>query len=201
MRAALALLLALALAGPAASQGQPVDLLPPPLVVIDTERLFAESRYAESLRAEIEAEATILRAENEDLVAELTAEERRLTERRPDMDPQEFRAEAETFDQKVQEIRRERDQKEAELQQRRTEIQTRFFEETRPLVGRLMVERGALAVVDSRSVVVAVRAADITDEAIALVDATLLADPAAPPTPETDTPEAQPDAPGTAPSE
>ena len=177
------------------------DLLPPPLVVIDTERLFAESRYAESLRAEIEAEATILRAENEDLVAELTAEERSLTERRPDMDPQEFRAEAEIFDQKVQEIRRERDQKEAELQQRRTEIQTRFFEETRPLVGRLMVERGALAVVDSRSVVVAVRAADITDEAIALVDATLLGEPAAPPTPEPDTPEAQPEAPGTAPSE
>ena len=173
-RLALCLVLGLATAAPAQDLQTGRDVLPPPVVVLDTERLFLESAYADSLRAEIEAEATILRAENEDLVAELTAEEQSLTERRPNMTPEAFRAEADAFDQKVQRIRSERDAKEAELQAAQAELRLRFFDEVRPIVGRLMVDRGALAVIDSRSIVVARRAADITDDAITLVDDTLL---------------------------
>ena len=144
------------------------------VVILDTERLFTDSRYAATLRAEIEADAAIIKAENDALVEQLTAEEQSLTERRPDMTPEAFRAEAEAFDQKVQRIRNERDAKEAELQAAQSELRLRFFDEVRPIVGRLMVDRGALAVIDSRSIVVARRAADITDDAITLVDDTLL---------------------------
>ena len=178
MRHAGAAVLALALlAGPALAQETPgPDLLPPPVVVVDTERLFAESAYADRLRAAIEAEAAILRAENDDLVTALTAEERALTDRRPTMSPEAFRAEAEAFDAKVQRIRAERDAKEATLQQQRADIRVEFFDAIRPILGRLMVERGALVTLDSRSVVVAVRAVDLTDRALAEIDAVLTRD-------------------------
>ena len=150
------------------------DALPPPVLIIDNERLYIESQYGKQIRAELDAAAESLRAENERIVAALTEEEKSLTERRPDMSVEDFRAEAEEFDTRVQEIRRARDAKERELQQARADGRVTFFEQVRPIVGQLMIDKGALAVLDSRSVFVAVRSADITDEAIASIDNALL---------------------------
>lgn len=168
LRAALAVLLALA--GPAAGQGTEATQI----LIIDNERLYLESRYGQQIRSEIEAAATALRAENERIVGALTEEEKSLTERRPTMTPEAFRAEAEDFDARVQDIRRARDAKENELQQARADGRVLFFDEARPIVGKLMIDRGAVVVLDSRSVFVAVRSADITDAAIAVIDDTLL---------------------------
>lgn len=148
-----------------------------PVLVLDLERLYGASDYAESLRAAVEVEAEALARENERIVADLTEEERSLTERRPTMEPDAFRAEAAEFDAKVNDIRRARDAKEAQINQARADVRLRFFDEVRPLVGRIMVEKGAQAVIDSRSIVVVVRVADITNEAIARIDAELLSQP------------------------
>ncbi|SEW07992.1 periplasmic chaperone for outer membrane proteins Skp [Cognatiyoonia koreensis] len=145
------------------------------VLVLDTSRLFAESAYALQLREEVETLARDLNAENERIVAELVEEERSLTERRPTMTPEAFRAEAEAFDEKAQEIRNARDAKEIELEQARVNVRVRFTEEIRPIVGQMMVERGASVVLDSRTVFVTVRSADITDQAISRIDAALLA--------------------------
>lgn len=169
---AVILICALLAAVPVAAQEAPAAP-PVPVLIIDSERVFALSRYAETLRAAVEAEAETLSLENERIVADLTAEEQSLTERRPTMEPDVFRAEADAFDQKVQDIRRARDAKEAEINQARTALRARFFEEVRPLIGQVMVERGAVVVMDSRSIVVAVRRIDITDALIARIDAEL----------------------------
>ena len=159
----------------AAQSGETADnRLPAPVLIIDNERLYADSQYGQQLRAGFEAEAEALRAENDQIVAALTEEEQELTERRPTMSVEDFRAAAEEFDTRVQEIRRARDAKEAQLQQARANGRATFFDDVRPLIGQMMIDRGALAVLDSRSVFVAVRVADITDEAIALIDANLL---------------------------
>ncbi len=144
-----------------------------PVLVLDLERLYGGSTYAESLRAAVEVEAEALSVENDRIVADLTAEEQSLTERRPTMEPEAFRQEAEAFDAKVNDIRRARDAKEAEINQARAEVRVKFFEDVRPLIGQIMVEKGAQVVIDSRSVVVIVRVADITTEAIARIDAEL----------------------------
>ncbi len=164
-----ALAIGLALAGPALAQEAQVTVAPP-VLILDSERLWAESEYGKSLRDALDARTLALKTENDRIVADLTAEEQDLTERRPDMDPDAFRAEAEAFDAKVQDIRAARDAKEAELERDSAAARVQFFDEVRPLVGRLMVERGALTVIDSRSIVVGVRAADITDAAIAWID-------------------------------
>ena len=87
----------------------------PSVLIIDSERVFFETAYGRRLTEELAAQAAALQAENDEIVAELTQEERSLTLRRPTMSLEEFRAEAEAFDTKVQEVRRARDAKNVDL--------------------------------------------------------------------------------------
>lgn len=144
------------------------------VLVIDTTQLLAESRYAAALFADIEKIAADLQAENQRIVDDLVAEEQSLTEQRATMEPEEFRAAAEAFDAKAQEIRRNRDAKEVELEDMRRNARVQFLREARTIVGQLMVERGATVVLDNRSVYVTIIPSDITKEAIARIDAAFL---------------------------
>jgi len=171
MRVLAALALVLGLAGSGAAQDFPTAQVQQPVLVIDTGRLFAESAYAKLLNDEIEAVALQIRDENQQIVSELVAEEQSLTELRPTMSPEDFRAAADAFDRKAQDIRAERDAKEIELEEARLNVRARFLSEVRSVVGQLMLERGGGIVLDSRSAYVFVTAIDITEEAIARVDA------------------------------
>ena len=123
------------LAGPAAAQRAEPVIVPPAVdlaaqggvVVLDTDRLFAESLFGQALATDLQAETEALIEENRRIEAELTAEEQSLTRRRPGMEPAAFREEAEAFDARVQEIRRERDAKERALQLEATAGRERFL--------------------------------------------------------------------------
>jgi len=145
----------------------------PPVLIVDSERLFVETLYGQRLSSELAAQATALQAENDRIVESLTLEERSLTVRRPEMDPQEFRAEAEAFDRKVQDVRRVRDAKNVELQVANAEARSRFEQRVQGIVAGIMIERGAVLVLEQRNVVLSVRAANITDDAIVRIDAEL----------------------------
>ena len=56
-----------------------------PVLTIDSERMFRESAFGRRVSAEIEARSIELAAENREIEAALEAEERELTEQRPDM--------------------------------------------------------------------------------------------------------------------
>ena len=161
-------------AAPVMAQDAQFTSVAPPVVMVDSERLYTDSTYGRSLRTQIETQITQLNIENERIIADLTAEEQDLAERRPDMDVDVFRAAAAAFDTKVQDIRQARDAKEAELGRAQTAARVQFYDEARPIVGQLMVDRGAVAVLDSRSIFVVVRSMDITNDAIAAIDAALL---------------------------
>ena len=145
----------------------------PPVLIIDSERLFLETLYGQRLASELAQQAAELQAENDRIVESLTLEERSLTVRRPEMDPEEFRAEAEAFDDKVQEVRRVRDAKNVELQVAATEARSRFEQRVQGIIANIMLERGAAMVMEQRNVVLSIRAANITDDAIVRVDAEL----------------------------
>lgn len=163
---ALALWLVLALPG-AAQQ------VSPPVLILDSERLFVETLYGRKIAADLAAQAAELQAENDRIVEQLTEEERSLTLRRPEMTPEAFRIAAEAFDTKVQDVRRVRDAKNLELQQSSVESRARFEERVRGIVANIMLERGAALVLEQRTVILSIRAANITDDAIARIDATL----------------------------
>ncbi|MEL6685456.1 MAG: OmpH family outer membrane protein [Pseudomonadota bacterium] len=145
----------------------------PPVLIIDSERLFVETLYGQRLASELAEQAAELQAENDRIVESLTLEERSLTVRRPDMDPAEFRAEAEAFDSKVQDVRRVRDAKNVDLQIATADARTQFEQRVQGIVANIMLERGAALVLEQRNVVLSVRAANITDDAIVRIDAEL----------------------------
>ena len=145
-------------------------LLPIPILIVDSERLFAETEYGRRIADDLAQLAAAFQEENDRIVESLTQEERSLTVRRPQMAPEDFRAEAEAFDQKVQEVRRVRDAKNVELQTASAEARSTFEQRVQPILGSLMLEKGAVMIIEQRTALLSVRAANITDAAIALID-------------------------------
>ena len=170
---ATALLLGLA-SGPAWSQDDlSMGQVRSPILTIDVDRLVAETRYGERLGEDLQAQEEALAAENRRIEAELTAEEQSLTERRPTMEVEAFRAEAEAFDAKVQRIRAEQDAKEQALSDSVSQGRTEFLNAATPVLAQLMIDRGAAVILQRRDVFLSASLVDITDEAIAAIDAQL----------------------------
>lgn len=143
------------------------------ILTITSERLYEESAFGQRIAHEIESEGSVLQAENRRIEAELTKEENDLTNRRPGMDPDEFRALADAFDEKVQTIRTTQDAKARALVQKNEEARVEFLQRARPVLGNLMRETGAGVILERSSVFLSANATDITDIAISRIDAAI----------------------------
>lgn len=169
-----AILLAAALALPDgvanAQQATPTPGVVMPLLIVDQEELFLRSAFGKRIRADIARRLDDLAAENRRIEAELVAEEQALTVRRETMTPEAFRPLAEIFDTRVTAVRAEQDAKSAAIETASDEAQQAFFARVARILGQIMRERGAVAIVDGRAVLLSVDAMDITQEAIARID-------------------------------
>ena len=143
------------------------------VLTVDPERLFAESRFGKAAVVRLEASQQALLAENKKLEIALEAEEKDLTERRPSLPAPDFRKLADAFDQKAEEIRAARLAKSRSLTTLRDEDRQKFLGAIVPILGDLMGEMGALVVLDKKSVFLSFERVDITDLAIARIDAAL----------------------------
>ncbi|TDK47395.1 OmpH family outer membrane protein [Antarcticimicrobium luteum] len=161
------------LLGPAAGTAQQIGLPQAAILTIETDRLFAESAFGRRTANEIEADSAVLAAENRKMEAELSTEEKDLTTRRPDMEPDAFRALADAFDEKVQLIRRAQDAKARALNQRADKARVEFLRAARPVLEALMRESGAGVILERNSVFLSADATDITDLAISRIDAAI----------------------------
>lgn len=141
------------------------------VLVVDRDRVLAESRLGAALLAEIDEEGRALAAENAAIQAELRAEEADLTERRPDMDPGEFRAAAAAFDERVQTFRREQDGKARAHLARRDAVPDLFWEQALPILAGILEERDAGLLLERGDVFLSSDDLDITEEAISRIDA------------------------------
>jgi Skp family chaperone for outer membrane proteins len=168
--------LALALGGPLHAQDAPVT---DGILLLDQDRLFSASSFGQRILAELDAKAKALQAENRTLEADLEAEEKSLTERRATLSPDEFRTLADAFDAKVKGIRTARDAKSNDLTAQREAARKTFIQTAVPILAQIMRERGAAAIVDRSAIVLSFDRIDITDLAIARVDALLAPDAAA----------------------
>lgn len=162
-----AICLALLMAAPvAAQQGQ----LPQGVVILDQERLFADSLYGQRVQAELDAAGQALAAENRSIEAALTSEELELTERRAEMPREEFAVLAEEFDIRVEALRDEQDAKARALSDAIDRARQQFFDLAVPVLLDLVQARGAAVILDNRAVLLSADTVDITDAAIAAVD-------------------------------
>lgn len=169
-------------AGPAPAPGLVVPTAQPevqiPLMTIDQDAVFLRSAWGQRAQSELEQRGAALASENERLAQALSREEEELTELRKTLPADEFRARAEEFDKRVVEVRRERAIKVTELQQYADGERDAFQQVVRPILARMMQERGAVAVLDLRVLFVSAEAIDVTDELIEEVDAVAGAGPA-----------------------
>ncbi|WP_253276801.1 OmpH family outer membrane protein [Ruegeria sp. 6PALISEP08] len=141
------------------------------VVTLSSEKLFSDSAFGQRVLREVETESALLAEENERIVAELSQEEKELTEQRTSLPTEEFRPLAEAFDVKVQSHREGQRAKLDALAQRSEKAQQTFFEIVRPILVDLLREFGASVMIERSNVVVST--ADITEAAIARIDAAI----------------------------
>ncbi|QFS83303.1 Outer membrane protein (OmpH-like) [Roseivivax sp. THAF40] len=159
-----------------------------PILTLESERLFTDSALGQRLIGDVEAAGQALAAENREIEAELSQEERRLTDLRAETDAAQFRALADAFDARVQELRQRQDAKARDLANRGDRVRRVFFNAVQPVLTDILREAGGALIIERANVLLSANAIDITDLAIARVDARIgngegisLPDPAAAP--------------------
>lgn len=144
-----------------------------PILTVDTDRIFKSSRIGKQITDELEAKLQALVAENNTIQNQLLEEEQKLTEQRVSMEPAAFRLLADAFDQKTQGIRNEQDAKQRELQRLREVESKSFIDRIAPILSTIARERGAIAILERRTVLLSADGIDITNETIARINAAL----------------------------
>lgn len=178
--------LALALSGAGAGFAQSLGQIVSPVVTLDRERLFNDSLFGQRVKQELAAETAQMIAETSRIEDVLAKEEKTLTEQRATLDQDAFRALAQAFDEKVQNLRAEREQAQSDLQDKIQAAQNAFFQQVGPILGQLLRDRGAVMIIDRRAVLLSAVDVDITDAAIIRVNE-VLGDGAAVESSDTDT--------------
>ena len=163
------------LAGGAGAQTTvaPAAPLAPQIATLDQDRLYGESRFGRALEAKSQAASQALAAENRRIEAELSAEETALTVKRQGLTPQAFEPLAAAFDAKVEKLRADQAAKVEALKAERDADRQAFFSAAVPVLADLMREMGAYAILNKQAVILSFDTIDMTDRAIAALDAKL----------------------------
>jgi len=156
----------------APAPGQSVSLVSA-VVTLDQDALFAGSAFGQRVQEQLERDRNALTRENRRIEAELVEEELALTEKRDSTPVTEFTRIANEFDEKVQQVRQAQDGKSVLLQQRLEQERQSFWNEAGPAIAEVMRRRGALVVIDRNAILLAFDGVDITQEAIAEIDAAI----------------------------
>lgn len=148
--------------------------------VLNQDRLLRDSALGRAVLEELRAAEVALERENQALVEQLSAEERALTELRPTLSLEEFRARAEAFDRRVEAVRAERARLSRELGLRYEAEAQRFFATALPVLTDLMAEQGIVAILSPEAVILGADWLDITEQVIERLDRSTAAPSGAP---------------------
>lgn len=153
--------------------GNVPDGMRAPVLTIDQDVIYTASEWGLRAQAHFEREARALAAENDRLAEQLSREEAELTERRKTMAADQFRALAEAFDQRATKIRDERAEALRVLNQHADADRKAFRDAVFPIIGGEMQVRGAVVVLDQRTVFVSLQGIDITSVVVERINAEL----------------------------
>ena len=172
---ALALLavVSFAMAPVTAGWAQQTQAVPSQFVTLDRDRLFQSTLYGRRVIEQLAGERLRLAEETQELERALEAEELALTEARKTLPPEEFRAKADAFDEKVVALRAEAQAAEGRFVTLLETERLRFFERVAPVLAQLIHDLGAVAIIDRSAILLTTQNIDVTDLAIARVDTVL----------------------------
>lgn len=146
---------------------------PPQILTLDQDRLYISSLYGKALEAKSLAATQDLAVQNRKIEADLSAEEADLTTQRPTVTAADFAKLAADFDARVEKIRAAQETKAQQLITDRDAGRKQFFDAAVPQLADLMRKLGAYAILNRSSVVLSFDSIDVTDRAIAALDAQL----------------------------
>lgn len=196
--------LSVLLGAPAHSEGLSTGTPQSVILTIDQEQLFTGSQFGARVMDGLDKASRELITENRRIQSQLAEEEDELSEKRANMEIGDFRTLADAFDKKATRLRAEQDAKITRLTRQRDRERQRFLTAVLPILSQIVKERGAVAVLEKRSVFISADTIDITQVAIERVNAVLgdgasLSPRVPKPRPEpprtnpSDTPDASPD--------
>ncbi len=168
-----ALMVALTLCHAQGAQAQDVGVVQSQILVLDPDRLFAESQVGQRLTEQYQGERDALIASNRELEAQLRGEEQALTASRSTMSATDFRAKADAFDARVRSIRSENERKARDLERGRELAPLALMRMAEPILVQVMRDTGGQIILDNRQVLLRADTIDITDLAIVRVDETI----------------------------
>lgn len=146
-----------------------------PYRLLDPDRLLQESLLGQAILTQNREAENALSAENNALAEQLIAEERDLTALRTSLTPEEFRARADAFDARVEEIRAERNQRSTALASQAEAAVQRFYDAALPVLDQLMTEQGVVGLIRPEAMILWSERLDITDQAIERLNASFRA--------------------------
>ncbi|MFT6605471.1 MAG: Skp family chaperone for outer membrane protein [Halocynthiibacter sp.] len=160
------------LVSPLRAQDAGVPLAPSQsnILTVDTDFIFANSLYGVQIEQDFNAAAQILIAENGEIEARLTTQEKALTDERASLSLEEFRTRAQAFDIRVQALREEQRVKETEVQAIRATGRQTFQEVLTPVLTKIARERGASVMFERQQVFLSAESIDVTLEALEMVN-------------------------------
>jgi Skp family chaperone for outer membrane proteins len=142
-----------------------------PFLIINQESLLTGSVSGREMLEGEERQRDALRTEARALDASFEAEERRLTEQRPTMAPEELRKLSDAVDGRVVEARRQQDERAGALAQEFDQRRRQFYARVAPILVMVMDRYQAKAIFDETSVLLADQSLNITEAVIAEIDA------------------------------
>lgn len=152
-------------------------VFPKSILLLDQERLFAETDLGKAILQKVIDQRVTLITENRAIDLSFETEELRLTEQRATLSGEEFQKLAEDFDLRVQAAREAQLQKGRELQAEFDRAPAEFMALAAPHLTSLMQKYQASALLDRRSVLLFDQKMDITVEAIRLLNAAMAENP------------------------
>lgn len=151
----------------------PTPVFPSAVLTLDQEALFANSAFGRRVQEDLERDRASLAQENRRIEAALVDEELELTQKRATMSPEAFTPLANAFNEKVEETRSVQDGKSLLLQQRLEQERQSFLSQAGPVIAAVVRQRGGAVVIDRNAILLAFEGVDITEEAVAAIDAAI----------------------------
>ncbi|SEL25625.1 OmpH family outer membrane protein [Pacificibacter marinus] len=147
------------------------QVLHAPIIAFDREKIFLESKLGQALDAKIETLRAELVAENDEIYADLEAEEQNLSALKDSLSSAAFKFKADAFDAKVTAIRSEQKAKSDAVQQAYDQGARDFEQNLNVVLTQIAREVGAVAVFERKQIYLMSGSIDISVEAVRRLDA------------------------------
>ena len=140
------------------------------ILYLNQNKVYSESNFGKNLEEMFRNESKKLKEQNRQLTKELEIEEQRLTNEREGMPPDEFKILAQSFNARVEKVRKEQKEKSDTLKYKLEKERKYFFNAVYPLLLEFVSKTNATAILDSSVVLVGNSKLDVTNKVILIIN-------------------------------